>query len=263
MKNLIYILIAVAAFTSCQKDIDLDLNANNPIIVIEANYAAEDSTVRVRITKTVNYFGSEAVPTVDNATVTITDQNGVSQSVPFSANGDYILQNYVPQFNTTYTLNVVEDGVSYTASSKLANPVIMDPLYYDWFEGGFGFDEGFLMVINFLDPVDTINFYAARLTINGTEFNRLDEGFTQDDALTDGNYQSRPLFGGPQVDSLDTVGIELLSIDEAVYNYLNEAASIVGGSASAAPANPTTNWNNDAMGYFSAYSSSRQEVILP
>jgi hypothetical protein len=263
MKNIFYILIAVATFSSCQKDIDLDLNSANPSIVIESNYAAEDSTVRVRITKTVNYFGSEAVPTVDNATVTITDQNGVSQSVPFLASGDYILSNYAPQFNTTYSLNVVAEGISYTAISKMASPVIMDPIEFDWFEGGFGFDEGFVMVINFLDPADTVNFYAARFTVNGTVFDRLNEGFTQDDALTDGNYQSRPLFGGPQVDSMDVVGLELLSIDEAIYNYLNEAASIVGGSTSAAPGNPTSNWDNDALGYFSAYSSSREEVTLP
>lgn len=263
MKKIIYILIAVLAFSSCQKDIDLDLNSANPIIVIESNYAAEDSTVNVRITKTVNYFGSQIVPTVDNATVTITDENGVSQSVPFSASGDYILTNYIPQFNTIYSLNVVAEGISYTASSKMVSPVIMDPIEFDWFEGGFGFDQGFVMVINFLDPADTVNFYAARFTVNGTEFDRLNEGFTQDDSFTDGNYQSRPLFGGPQIDSLDTVGLELLSIDEAIYNYLNEAASIVGGSTSAAPGNPTTNWDNGALGYFSAYSSSREEVILP
>lgn len=263
MKNRFYILIAIAVFSSCQKDIDLDLNSSNPSIVIESNYAAEDSTVRVRITKTVNYFGSETVPTVDNATVTITDQNGVSQSVPFSADGDYILSNYAPQFSTTYSLNVVAEGVSYTAISKMASPVIMDAIEYDWFTGGFGFDEGFVMVINFLDPADTVNFYAARFTVNGTVFDRLNEGFTQDDVLTDGNYQSRPLFGGPQVDSLDTVGLELLSIDKAIYNYLNEAASIVGGSSSAAPGNPTSNWDNGALGYFSAYSSSREEVVLP
>ena len=263
MKKLICLLIITAAFSSCQKDIDIDLNSANPTIVIEANYTAEDSTVLVQITETVNYFGSNVTPTVDNATVTITDQNGVSQTVPFTNNGNYILVNYVPEFNSVYTLNVISEGASYTAHCKLSSPVQVEVPTYEWNPGVFGSDPGFIVFMNFLDPADTVNLYAAILTVNGEEFNRLNEGWIQDDLITEGNYLSRPLWGGPQVDSLDTVIIELRSIDAAIYDYINEAAGIVGGSSSAAPGNPTSNWDNGALGYFSAYSATRAEVILP
>jgi len=262
MKKLIYIFIAIVAFSSCQKDVDIDLNANNPSIVIEGIYTAEDSTVSVRITKTVNYFGSDPVPEINNATVTITDHNGVSQSVPFIISGNYVLTNYVPEYNTIYTLNVVAGGTSYTAQCKMASPVQLEVPTYSWFPGGFGLDPGFIMDMSFLDPADTVNFYAAVLTVNGEELNRLDEITTQDDVITDGNNLTRPLFGVAQIDSFDVVGLELRSIDEVIYDYINEAAGIVGGSSSAAPGNPTTNWDNGALGYFSAYSNSRQEVVI-
>ena len=263
MKNSIYALIAIVTLGSCQKDVDIDLNSANPNIVIEANYTSEDSTVAVRITKTVNYFGSNVAPTVDDASVTITDHNGISQTVPFSSNGDYILVNYIPEFNTFYTLSVVSEGELYTAQCKLSSSVQVDVPTYEWNPGLFGSDPGFRVFMNFLDPADTVNFYNALLTINGEEFDRLNEGWIQDDLLTDGNYLSRPLWGGPEIDSLDTVSIELRAIDDFMYDYINAAGGIVGGSTSAAPGNPTSNWDNGALGYFSAYSATRAEVILP
>lgn len=263
MKKLIYILVAVAAVSSCQKDIDIDLNENNANIVIEANYTAEDSTVFVRITNTVNYFGSDPVPEINNAVVTIIDQSGVGQSVPLTSNGNYVLSNYIPDYNKVYTLDVVSEGVTYRAECKMPSPVQVQTPTYSYIDGFFGGDPTYMLDLIFLDPVDTVNFYNIFLTVNGEEFSRLDDGWSQDDLLTDGNLQNRPLFGGPQLDPLDTVIIELRSIDEAVFHYLNEAWSIVGGSGSAAPGNPNSNWDNDALGYFSAYSISTAEVVLP
>ena len=83
-----------------------------------------------------------------------------------------------------------------------------------------------------------------------------------DDRFTDGNPISRPLFLDPLFQLSDTIGMELRSIDEVVYDYYTELLTIAGSQASAAPANPESNWNNDALGYFSAYSNSTQEVIV-
>ena len=62
----------------------------------------------------------------------------------------------------------------------------------------------------------------------------------------------------------DTIGMELRSIDKDIYYYLNEAISIIGenSASAAAPANPNSNWNNNALGYFSAYGNSRKETII-
>jgi hypothetical protein len=60
----------------------------------------------------------------------------------------------------------------------------------------------------------------------------------------------------------DTISYEFRTVDKVVYNYTSEAASISGGSNSAAPGNPTTNWDNGALGYFNAYDVSRDTVII-
>ncbi len=262
MKKLFYILFAFTAFTSCQKVIDVDLNEANPAHVIEANYSAEDSTLRVRITVTSNYFDNTPSPEVNNAIVEIVNASGIITSVPFSSNGTYILSAYAPEFNTEYTLNVSIDGANYSAQCKMSSPVQLDPITYEYFDGFFGSGGGYAPFMNFNDPAGETNYYQVLLSRNDTLFNTLDDFFTQDDQLTDGNYVQRPLFLNNFYQLNDSVHMELRSIDKRIYDYIDEAQSISGSQNSAAPGNPTNNWSNGALGYFSAYSSSHQSVII-
>ena len=56
--------------------------------------------------------------------------------------------------------------------------------------------------------------------------------------------------------------IEIDHIDEKVYNYWFSLSQNV-NDATAAPANPVTNLSNGALGYFSAFSRSSVEGIVP
>lgn len=262
MKQFLILLALGLTILSCQKVIDVDLNEANPVVVIEANYSAEDSTVRVRITRTSNYFDNSASPEVNNAVVTITDGSGNTASVNFIASGNYILSNYIPQFNTNYTLSVLIDGQTYTAQCTLHDPVSLFPIQYDYFDGFFGAEGGYVPFVVFEDPAGESNYYSIILSRNDTTYNKLDDIFTQDDQLTDGNTVARPLFLSNFYQLDDSVHMELRTIDKKIYDYINEAQSISGGQNSAAPGNPTNNWTNGALGYFNAYSSSRQSIII-
>lgn len=263
MKRFAYLLFGLALTIGCQKVIDVDLNEANENIVIEANYSAEDSTVRVKITMTSSFFDSQASPLVNDATVTITDHLGNPTSVPFIGNGEYELQNYIPIYNTSYNLNVIHSTGSYSADCQMKSVVPLEDITYQFFPGFFGGNGGYAAFMNFYDPVDTVNHYIAVLTQNGTVFDGVTEVFTQDDVLTDGNLVERPLFANDFFQIDDTIGMELRSVDKAIYEYYEQAASIAGdGQASGAPGNPATNWSNDALGYFNCYSSSRKSVII-
>lgn len=261
MKKLIYILPVLLVFASCQKVIDVDLNDANANTVIEANYTAEDSTVNVHISLTSSYFDSNSSPLVDNASVTITDELGVVTGVPSIGGGDYQLTNYIPAFGTTYTLTVISNGATYTAECDLNAPVPLEDITYELFPGFFGGEGGYAVFLNVNDPVGLGNRYQIILTENGVEHNELTDMFIQDDLLNDGNFIQRPLWG-KFFDSLDVIGMELRSIDEEIYNYVNQAMGTAGGQDSAAPGNPDSNWDNGALGYFSAYSNSRKEVTI-
>ncbi|XOV67487.1 MAG: DUF4249 family protein [Fluviicola sp.] len=262
MRKLAYILGIVVLASSCQKVIDVDLNEANQTIVIEGNYTGEDSTVRVSVSLTSSYFNNDPSPTVDNAVVTITDQNGVSTVVPSLGNGQYELTGYAPVYGTTYTLTVVSEGVTYNAGCLMPAPVQMDPITYQYFEGFFGSDPGYATFLNFQDPPNSTDFYQIVITENGTTFGNIDQIQTQDDALTNGNYITRPLFLNDFSQLGDTISYEFRTVDEVIFDYTFQAADIAGGSNSAAPGNPITNWDNGALGYFNAYGVSRDTVII-
>lgn len=262
MKRLLILSVCVLALFSCQKVIDVDLNESNPVIVIEANFRAEDSTVLVRITQTSNYFDNSASPEINSASVTITDHVGNPTVIPSIGNGKYELSSYAPIFNTTYTLTVAYNDESYSALCSMNSPVQLEDITYQYFDGFFGSDGGYVPFLNYQDPQNTEDYYAIILSRNDTLYNTLDDIFLQDDMLTNGNFVQRPLFGNSFYQLDDSVHMELRTIDKRIFNYISETQSISGGQNSAAPGNPTNNWTNGALGYFSAYSSSRKSVII-
>jgi len=262
MKYLAFFLGFVLVATSCQKVIDVDLNDANETIVIEANFTGEDSTVNVRVTKTSSFFNSEPSPVVNDAVVTITNQAGVSTTVPFLSNGNYQLSGYAPEYGTSYVISVASGGTTYSATCSMQAPVSLDPITYEFTEGFFGSGSGYFTLLNFQDPAGITNYHQIVITRNSITFDRIDEIQTQDDSFTDGNYVSRPLFFDTLSQIGDTVSYEFRTVDKAIFDYTNEAASISGGTTSAAPGNPTSNWNNGALGYFNAFGVSRDTVVI-
>ncbi len=255
------LILGIITFASCQKAIDVDLNEADPVTVIEANYTAEDSTVRVLVTKTSNFFSGESEPTVNDAVVTITDQAGNSQLVPFTSQGWYILSNYIPAYGTTYTMTVLSNGVTYTAACEMRPLIPQEAILYDFFEAGpFSGDGGYIVALSYLDPAPEGDFISAVLSKNGELLGDLNELILDDDQLTNGNLVARPLFV-ELFDLGDTVEIEMRTIDEKIFDYYTELISLTDPN-SAAPANPGYQWENRALGYFSAYPSSRQSVII-
>ncbi len=260
MKLYLALIIGLLSFMSCTKVIDVDLNEANKIVVIEANYTAEDSMVRVLVTQTANYFSNDPQPVLNNAIVSITDHLGNITSVPFASDGNYELTNYVPAFGSEYTLTVVHDETTYASTSIMNTPIAQLPIYYEFTEGFFGSKEGYLAFLSYNDPLESVDHIMAILSKNGKPKTKLNDLTLADDQLTNGNVIIRPLFA-KIFDIGDTVGIELRTIDQNLYQYYLELQSLTDPS-SAAPSNPDYQWTNNALGYFSAYSSSRQEVII-
>ncbi|MDG1332676.1 MAG: DUF4249 family protein [Crocinitomicaceae bacterium] len=261
MKYLAIILLGLITFASCQKSIDIDLNEANPVVVIEANFTAEDSTVRVLITETSNFFSGDEEPTIDDAVVTITNQAGVSQQVPFVSEGLYTLENYIPEFNSTYTMTVFANGVTYTATCDMLPVIDQQGIIFDSIPPGpFSGDGGYVVAVTYQDPPEEGNFTSTHLVRNGKELKKLNDIVLNDDQLTNGNLVIRPLFV-KFFDLGDTVEIELRTINEKIHDYYVELSSLTDPN-SAAPANPDYLWENRALGFFNAYPSSRQSVVI-
>ena len=71
------------------------------------------------------------------------------------------------------------------------------------------------------------------------------------------SWEDEPFF--PQ----DTVVVELQTLDKSTYDYYLTLNSLAGGLFGASnPANPKTNLSNDALGYFGAYTVSRDTIVI-
>ena len=144
IKSILIFATILIALGACQKVIDVDLNDSNSNIVLEANYTAEDSTVRVRITSTSSFFNSNNSPEINDAIVSIIDQAGNSTLVNFIGNGNYELTAYAPIYNTTYTMNVIQNGETYSAICNMHSVVNLENITYEFFPGFFGGESGYI-----------------------------------------------------------------------------------------------------------------------
>lgn len=248
-------LLAITALfiVSCEKVIDVDLNEEDPKVVIEAKFNAGETTHRVQITRTLNFDEVGPYPAVNNATVGVTDNLGNSAVMTFVGDGFYEVTGYPVIEGRTYTLTVNVDGTTYTAASTVPGLVEIDTLAV--LPIVLGADTLNALLPLRYDPAGIRNFYQFDIYKN-TE--RVEGIFLQDDQFTDGILVEQPIFGGG-FDSGDTALVDMFCIDEPVYNYFFALEQ----NQSATPANPVSNFSGGCLGYFSVRTKHSASVIIP
>lgn len=255
MKKLLFLILVALTFGACEDVVEVDLNEGIPKLVIEANFqtqvAIDYPILTVHLSKTIPFFDSE--PTfVNDALVTITPENGVAIPVPFSEDGRYVLSNIEPEPGIAYTLEIVVDDETYSATETLVRGVPLEFVEQDN-EGGFSNDEIELKAF-FTDPPDTENYYF---------FEGLSSRGYVADALTDEFFDGNQIFGFYSVDDLeagDQVTFYLSGVDEQFYNFmftlLQQSGDQGGGPFETQPATVRgnivnqTNEANFPLGYF-------------
>lgn len=254
-----------AILTSCEKVIDVDLNSENPQIVIEGSLQADSDNFSVRISKTSDYFEAAQSEIVSNATVVLTDEAGDEMLIAYEGEGMYQTA-LTPVVNSTYTLAVDIDGERYEASSFLPATVEIIGLEVDYIAASGPIEEGYQLFTRFVDDGSRTNYYRIKHKIDGVLQNGGDDLRVYDDRLFDGGEARLPLIQ-KIFDEGEVLEIELIHFDEASYEYFNALTDIISqgqgpNGGTAAPGNPNSNWSNGALGYFSASSSSMQTIVV-
>lgn len=267
MKKLLLIIALATSFSSCEKVIEIELNNANPKVVIEAELEEGTHDFSVKVSRTGDYFGNDTPDAITNATISLTDDAGNSTAVPHVIEGLYRVQGFAANTETTYTLSVAVEGETYTSSAYIPEPVQLDSLVAR--EPFFGPPDGEFeerIIFTFIsDPADTPNYYRMNAFRNGAFDFSARSIVVFDDKFSDGQQIEIPYFNN-FFNPGDTVVVELLSIDEGVYDFyltLNEVIGSNGGPAEAAPANPNTNIKGGAIGYFGASSKATATIVVP
>lgn len=265
MKKIIIFNIALAfIFTSCTKEIDVDLNTAEPQIVIEGNITNEAGPYTVKISKTVNFSDPNSYPPVSGALVIISDNSGVVDTLDETSSGLYQTSVLAGVPGRTYNLEVVAEGKTFNASSTMPQPVTLDSLAFTLFtsKGNSGGPEYFTLPI-FTDPAAFVNSYRFIQTVNDT----LDATiFVMNDNTFNGLQNQYSLFNpDAEIKPGDTVHIEFRCIDKSNYDYYYTLSQFTtDGPYSTTPTNPPNNiTGGSALGIFSAYTVQKMSRIVP
>lgn len=250
-------LLLLVIFSACQKVVDINLNSKSEQIVVEGSITDQPGPYRVKLTKTVNFSETNIFPPVSGAVVRISDDIGNSETLTETTPGIYTGSSLHGTPGRTYTLAIISNGKNYSATSTMSFPVGIDTLTVE--KAFFGNTR--FIGLQFQDTAGIKNYYRFIEIINGVPNKSI---FIIDDNFQDGKKISYTLFS--REDSIktgDSATVLLQSIDKSVYEYFNMLDQLSnGGGGSSSPANPTSNINNGALGYFSAYAVRSKSIVV-
>ena len=256
MKKLFLIVVFFGIFSSCEDVIDVELNDAPPRLVIEADLNVWENGISqaiVRLTTTAPFFDN-GVPFITDANVTVTDENGTVYPFTYSNNGFYT-SNLTPQLNIEYTLSIIYNDETYTATETLYT---VSPLEFveQRDDGGFTGEDIELKAF-FTDPAGERNFYF---------FEGISERGVVLDVYNDEFFDGNTIFGYYLVEDLapeDTVQFNIYGVSEAFYNFmfilLQQTSDGGGGPFETQPATVRgnivnqTNPDNYPLGYFRVF----------
>jgi hypothetical protein len=247
---------------SCEQVIEIDLNTSDPKIVIEGRVTDQPEPFRISIQKTVNFDQPNDYPAVTGATVTISDG---TQTFDLPEIEPGVYQTPTAQAGEpgrTYTLRVAAEGQVFEAVSTMPARVAFDNLKQDaGSQPGVG--PVIFVVPVFTDVPGQDDQYRFVLWKNREKQPNI---FVFDDRDSDGRTITRPLFApGGDLEFVrgDTAEVEMQTIDRATYKYFYalDAGSSTGPNA-AVPANPPSNLSGGALGYFSAHTVQKKQIVI-
>lgn len=260
-----FFMLSMGVFSSCQKVINVDLRDSGKKYVIEGIVGDQKGTCKVMVSQTKDFDDNNSFDGVGGAAVYIADNmTGDTAIMKETSAGVYEDSLFTGMTGHSYSLRVVIDGNAFTAMSTMPPFVPMDSLYITE-EQLFGNTRN-LANIQYRDPEGEGDHYRFVEFINGRQIKKI---FVRDDELTDGNevtvmlrYMDNDDDNQDDIHPGDTVTVEMQCIDPAVYKYwysLNNSAT--GDGQSASPANPVSNMEGGALGYFSAHTLQKRSVI--
>jgi hypothetical protein len=286
----IFFIIMVITFSSCEKNVDLNLKAAEPLLVVDAQIESGNAPIVV-LTKSLGYFSKISPEILANSFVRNADvyvSNGVlthklkEYAIPLAPGyiayfytNDFLSSStaFVGALNTTYTLRVVLEGKEYTASTKILNNAFsLDSIWTKPAPATVDTTRR-LFYIKTTDPPGLGNS-GRYFTKKNSEPFLAGENSVFDDQIVDGTTLSSIVPPGIDRNNRktgedilfkkgDTITMKYCNVDRATYNFWNtwEFAFQSIGNPFAQPNKVLGNISNGALGAFCGYAVQQKTVI--
>ena len=264
MKSILIFFSLIILLTSCESVIEIELDYMKPKLVIEGVINDIDKQCIIKLSKTTDYFNQTTNPTVSDAVITLTDNIGTIIKFNETEPGNYLGESGPTKPNINYTLSILSEGDKYMAKATIPQKVNIDSLTCLYNPASIFYEVGYVVSCHFSDPVEFRNFYRLKTyNINDRTKAKNSKDLYNDDIFNGNNVELPWSYNIYQQN--DTVVVELYSLDEPTYDYYKTLFPISGGAemmSLTTPANPNTNISNEALGYFGAYTISRDTIII-
>lgn len=263
-KNIYPVLASLFLLTACEKEINFDYNSIEPQYVIEGRVTNEATEVIITQTRDVeNGIKSTGHNT---ALVTITDSDGLTEALQYQPDGYYrSLSGLTGEPGKTYSLSVIIGENEFTSYSEMHGKAKMEKAYFYWLDV---LNDKFLFFrFSFEDRKGEENYYCYRMYRNG-EIYKWDVGrdrgsdgeIIEDNIVCMKEKMAQDNKEEDWKDILyegDNIELEIQTIDRRTYDYLSSLSMSEETSA-----NPISNFTNGCLGYFSAYSTIRTQIVF-
>ncbi|MDA3905714.1 MAG: DUF4249 domain-containing protein [Bacteroidales bacterium] len=254
------IISLLFVFASCEKIIELDLNHTEDKLVVEAIVSNLNKQSVVRLSKSNPLFSAEPYQNLNNANVRMKTPEGDAYPFHKIEDGVYRNEDFIGKEGVEYQLEIDWEGITVNSVSNMPQVVLIDSIEVVVSERGFMRNDeiAYALKVHFSDPIDDANYYRIDVFNNDSLY----EGFIVSDDLFFNGIPTFQFIMGYEMQPLDTICVQLSSIDEANYSYMlvlsqSDSPFII------APGNPISNLTGNAIGYFGAYAQDRKYIVIP
>lgn len=219
MKKILYILLASLCLTSCEDVIDVTLDTAEPRLVIDAALNLVRDTVDTKqsiiLTLSAPFF-NEDVPPATGAVVYVTDAfDNRFDFIEVDDTGIYENDSLIPEIDGTYTLHVIYNEETYTATEQFKSVTPIEAVEQKN-DAGFSGDEIEFKAF-YTDPADEENYYLYEFSTPSIKMNWLE---VYNDEFTNGN-RIFAFFSNEDIAEGDSLNIRSFGISERFYEYMN------------------------------------------
>ncbi|MBZ4188012.1 DUF4249 domain-containing protein [Niabella beijingensis] len=265
-KNVFFVYSLLGCFLfvamGCQKVIDVNLNGVSKKYVIEGTVTDKENSYNVIVSQTLDVTDSNVFTGVEDAVVTISEDGKTPVLLEHKGNGLYEADTSGKP-GSTYRLSVKIGGKTFTASSTMPQKVAFDSLYT--IRRQFLGRQQLIATVEFKDPPGEGDAYRFTQYVDGRKENTI---FVTNDKLIDGRNVVYELLifsddGTSDLKRGDNLRVDMRCISRDNYDFwYSLAQSSLGQSQSASPGNPLSNIHGGALGYFSANTFDKREILV-
>ena len=263
MKKNIILIFIIFTLLACTKTIVIDVS-NTPSRYVIEGLINNNGENFISISKSIQFYDSNIFPIVSGAIITVEDANNTifvfNETI---TKGIYSNKQLIAKPLQTYKLTVKLGSEIFTAFSTMPAAVSLDSIIYN--SVPFNGKQSIIVSPYYRDPIAVGNNYQFILKKNNYTFPNI---FVWDDNINNGGISTRPLISQNRsnnnndstINKGDYVTIEMRNIDRNVYRYLYTLQQ--NNSNQIAPADPSSNFGSNVLGYFSAYCVDRKTLLI-